>query len=144
MNFTIRKAVTDDYRAIWKLNTEEMGYEDTIDGTKKRMEILLSDDSHRIFVAEADNKVVGYVHSNNYELIFIEPFKDIMSIAVSSEYKRNGIGRALLAEVEKWAVETGSVGVRLVSGESRVKAHEFYRSCGYVSHKKQLNFEKRF
>lgn len=144
MNFTIRKAEITDAKAIWKLNTEEMGYDYPLEDTIRRMSLILPDDTHRIFVAESEGEVLGYVHAHNYEIIFLEPYKDIMSIAVSSEYKRNGIGRALLTEVEKWAKDTGAVGIMLVSGESRVKAHEFYRGCGYVSHKKQLNFQKIF
>ena len=44
--------------------------------------------------------------------------------------------------VEQWASETGAAGVRLVSGGSRADAHAFYRHCGYVDGKEQLNFKK--
>ncbi|MBO5870754.1 MAG: GNAT family N-acetyltransferase [Clostridia bacterium] len=142
MNFKIRDAKVTDAEAIWKLNTEEMGYSFSLEATKAKLFKLLSDVNNRIFVAVADGIVVGYIHANGYELLFAPSMRNVMAIAVSSAYKRNGIGRALLTEVEQWAVESGSTGVRLVSGETRVSAHEFYRSCGYVSNKKQLNFKK--
>ena len=142
MNIKIRDAKVTDAEAIWKLNTEEMGYSFSLEATKGKLFKLLSDVNNRIFVACADGIVVGYVHANGYELLFAPSMRNVLAIAVSSDYKRQGIGRALLTEVEKWAVESGSTGVRLVSGETRTAAHEFYRSCGYVSNKKQLNFKK--
>lgn len=62
-----------------------------------------------------------------------------MGIAVSADYRRMGIGRALLAKAEEWAIQTGAKGVRLVSGETRTGAHVFYRSCGYSDDKMQVN-----
>lgn len=142
MNIKTRNANLLDAEAIWRLNSEEMGYSFTLEATKAKLFKLLSDENHRIFVAVSDGKVVGYIHANGYELLFAPSMRNVLAIAVSSDYKRNGIGRALLTEVEKWAVECGSTGVRLVSGETRTEAHEFYRRCGYVSNKKQLNFKK--
>ncbi len=142
MNFIIRNANPSDAEGIWKLNSEEMGYSYSLEATKAKLFKLLSSSSNRIFVAVADGLIVGYIHATAYELLFAPSMRNVMAIAVSSDYKRNGIGRALLVEVEKWAVESGSTGVRLVSGETRTEAHEFYRRCGYVSNKKQLNFKK--
>jgi len=70
--------------------------------------------------------------------------KNIMGIAVSSEYKQKGIGRALLQQVENWARETGASGIRLVSGAIRTDAHAFYRRCGYSGNKEQINLKKLF
>ena len=142
MNFKIRDAKVTDAEAIWKLNTEEMGYTFSLEATRGKLIKLLTDVNNRIFVAVADGMIVGYIHANGYELLFAPSMRNVLAIAVSSQYKRQGIGRALLTEVEQWAVESGSTGVRLVSGEMRTEAHEFYRSCGYESKKKQLNFKK--
>ena len=142
MNFKIRDAKVTDAEAIWKLNTEEMGYTFSLEATRGKLLKLLTDVNNRIFVAVADGMIVGYIHANGYELLFAPSMRNVLAIAVSSQYKRQGIGRALLTEVEQWAVESGSTGVRLVSGEMRTEAHEFYRSCGYESKKKQLNFKK--
>ena len=69
--------------------------------------------------------------------------KNIMGIAVSASCKRRGIGRALLEQVEAWAVRDGAVGIRLVSGSERADAHAFYRKCGYTGDKQQINFKKK-
>ena len=67
-----------------------------------------------------------------------------MGIAVSRKYKRKGIGRALLQQVEHWARETGASGIRLVSGATRTDAHAFYRRCGFEGNKEQINLKKMF
>lgn len=87
---------------------------------------------------------MGYVHACDYELLYAPPMKNIMGIAVLKAYKRRGIGRALLEEVEVWARKTGCAGVRLVSGAAKTGAHAFYRQCGYSGNKMQLNLKKMF
>lgn len=108
------------------------------------MEYLLKSEKDKILVATVHNIVVGYIHANDYDTIYAPHMKNIMSIAVLSEYKKHGIGKAMLKEVEKWAKETGTSGIRLVSGSTRTSAHEFYRRCGYDGGKQQLHFKKYF
>lgn len=79
----------------------------------------------------------------DYDLLYAPHYKNIMGIAVSPKYRRQGVGSSLLSAVEQWASETGAEAVRLCSGEERKGAHEFYKSLGYVNSKKQLNFSKK-
>ncbi len=144
MNFQIRECKTEDVDAIYNLNNTEMGYEYSIEDTKEKLEGLLESDKDKIFVATVQNAVVGYVHANDYDVIYAPHMKNIMGIAVSGEYKKYGIGKAMLEEIEKWAKETGAFGIRLVSGSTRTGAHEFYRRCGYIGDKQQINFKKYF
>lgn len=97
-----------------------------------------------IFVAESNNKVVGYIHLVNYDVIYADNFKNCLGLAVDSDYKRNGIGSALLKQAEIWAKENGAVGIRLCSGIEREKAHQFYQSQGYEVTKIQKNIKKIF
>lgn len=138
----IRELQPSDFEAIYQLNRDEMGYDYPLDATIEKLQRLINSAADRIYVAIADDRVVGYVHANDYDTIYAPHMKNIMGIAVSSYYKRMGIGRALLTEVERWAKQTGAAGVRLVSGSSRTAAHSFYRSCGYTENKTQLNFSK--
>ena len=106
--------------------------------------LWLADGRNKIFVAELEGRVIGYVHLADYDVLYAPPMKNIMGIAVSPQYRRKGVGRVLLEAGEKWAAETGAAGVRLVSGESRTEAHAFYRSLGYQSPKRQINLKKVF
>ncbi|MGL4737638.1 MAG: GNAT family N-acetyltransferase [Cellulosilyticaceae bacterium] len=144
MKSQIRAFEMRDVEAIWKLNTMEMGYEFSIEASENKLRILANSSKEKIYVAVVDDKVVGYVHANDYDVIYAPHMKNIMGIAVSEDYKRQGIGKALLFAVEEWAKETGASGVRLVSGETRIGAHRFYQSCGYEGGKRQANFKKIF
>lgn len=144
MEFIIRECHFNDAEYIQKLNCNEMGYDYSLEDTKTKLEYLLGSNKDKIFVAEIDNMVVGYVHANDYELTYAPSMKNIMGIAVSNTYRGNGIGRALLSKVEEWARISGAKGVRLVSGGTRLEAHEFYRHMGYDDGKQQLNFKKWF
>jgi len=143
MYFTIREASLSDAEAIWMLNCTEMGYPFPLDATFDKLEKLLRRGSDKIYVATIDGAVVGYVHANDYDVIYAPHMKNIMGIAVAQEHKHKGIGKALLQQVELWAADTGATGIRLVSGTSRTGAHEFYRRCGYSGDKEQLNLKKK-
>lgn len=144
MNIQIRQCEVIDAAAVYELNAKEMGYDYPKDKTEEKLIQLTKSDKDKIFVALADNIVVGYVHANDYDLIYAPHMKNIMGIAVSSGFRKKGIGKALLSAVEDWARESGACGVRLVSGAARTGAHEFYRHCGYGGDKQQINFKKMF
>ena len=139
----IRRCRVEDAEAIHRLNREEMGYDYPTEQMRQQLQVLIKSESDRIFVAEVDGTVVGYVHANDYLLLYAAPMKNIMGIAVSGKCRRMGIGKALLERVEQWAKETGAAGVRLVSGGDRVGAHGFYRGMGYGDGRPQLNFKKK-
>ena len=142
MNVNIREANLNDTEMLYKINKEELGYDFDLENTRIRLGSLLNTSSNKIIVAEVNQKIVGYIHGADYDLFYSNPMKNIMGIAVSSEYKRKGIGRLLIKEIESWAKSSGAVGVRLNSGSTRLSAHEFYLSCGYESKKEQKNFFK--
>ena len=144
MNFQIRQCEITDAKAICDLNISEMGYDYQEDKTKEKLKELLKSNKDKIFVALIDNIVVGYVHANDYDVIYAPHMKNIMGIAVLSNVKKEGIGRALLMAIEDWAKESGACGIRLVSGATRTGAHEFYSHCGYDGGKQQINFKKIF
>lgn len=105
---------------------------------------MLNDNNHKIYVAIVADKVVGYIHANNYDVIYAPHLKNIIGIAVLADFQKNGIGKMLLTKVEKWAQVTGAYGIRLVSGSTRIGAHAFYKNCGYIVSKEQKNFRKMF
>ncbi len=144
MDMMIREAVQTDAQSIWRLNCDGMGYSYPLDSTRKNLENLLQSAADKIFVAVMDGQVVGYVHANDYQVLYAPHMKNIMGIAVNRDYQHRGIGSALLRQVEQWARQTGAAGVRLVSGATRTGAHAFYHQCGYLGDKAQLNLKKMF
>lgn len=142
MDFAIRACRPEDADAICRLSREALGYDYPLEATRAKCRMLLASEADRIYVAEADGLVVGYVHANDYDVLYAPHMKNIMGIAVSGECRGSGVGRALLNAVEAWAKATGASAVRLVSGGARTGAHAFYRRCGYDRERQQLNFTK--
>lgn len=142
MGYYIRTASVSDADAICQLNRTAMGYDYPITDTAKKLDAVLNNPRNKIFVAVADNLVVGYIHANMYDVLYDPTMTNIMGLAVSVEYRRSGIGKALICAVEEWAKSNGSYAIRLNSGGSRKEAHCFYRHCGFSNEKEQLRFLK--
>ena len=142
MNVIVREARPEDAESVCRLNRNELGYDYPLRETAGKLGKLLGDRRCRIFVAESGGTVVGYVHAVDYDVLYAPHLKNILGIAVSSDSRRSGVGRLLLAAVEQWAKDTGATGIRLVSGISRTGAHKFYLACGYTENKEQKNFKK--
>ena len=142
MEWTIREARLADCAAITRLNREEMGYDFPEERTQEKLRACLANPAHKVFVAESGGEVVGYLHLENYDVLYFPHMKNVLGIAVAGACRRQGVGRALLAAGEAWAKADGAVAVRLVSGEGREGAHAFYQSLGYTGNKLQRNFKK--
>jgi len=125
MSIIIREATPQDAEAISKLNRDAMGYEYSVEETVKKLQLILSGNHDKVFVAVQGGVVVGYIHSTDYEVLYIPSMKNIMGIAVDSNCRRCGIGRSLISAVEIWAKDTGAVAIRLNSGAMRKEAHVF-------------------
>lgn len=140
----IRNAYIEDVQDIQKINSSAFGYEYGLEETKNRIFCILKKPNDVIFVAEADNCAVGYIHGSDYDCTYSPPLKNILTLGVLEEYRGRGIGRLLIERLEEWAKEDKCAGVRLVSGFNRADAHNFYLHCGYTDRKDQKNFIKLF
>ena len=143
MGITIRYANTHDSEAIALICSDDLGY--ICSDTLVRAKLSGLDKSREaVFVADFDGKVIGYVHVEKYDTLYMETLANILGLAVRNDSRRLGAGRMLMEAAEDWARENGAVGVRLNSGGQRKEAHAFYRAVGYNSEKEQLRFLKMF
>ena len=138
----VRKANENDAPAICKICADDLGYECSERLVLNRLKNL---DARReaVFVAEIEGAVAGFIHAEKYELLYFEPMINILGLAVSSEHRRRGLGKALISSAENWGKELGVNTVRLNSGHSRKKAHDFYRAMGFADEKLQIRFIKK-
>lgn len=138
----IRKAEINDASAISKICTDDLGYKCNVELVSDRLKNI---DVKReiVYAAEIDGTVVGYIHVEIYNTLYFETMINILGIAVSSDRRRQGIGRALLSRAEEWGKENSVKIVRLNSGGSRKEAHNFYRAMGYDDEKMQVRFLKK-
>lgn len=140
----IREAKVVDYKSICLLNQEGFNISVSQETTHQRIIEILKMPTDKIFVAEVDNKLVGYIHVSSYECTYYESLKSIVGLIVDKQFQRKGIARSLLETAEEWAKKQCAKGIWLVSGYDRVGAHEFYINSGYAMRKEQKNFIKWF
>ena len=137
----IREATIEDAFAICNISCADLGYDCSCEFVSTRISNL-DKGREKVFVAEVNGIVAGYVHAEKYQTLYFEPMINILGLAVSSEFRRRGIGRMLLKRAERWANEVGIHKIRLNSGASRKEAHSFYRAMGYSNEKGQIRFIK--
>lgn len=137
----IREARVTDAAAICSISSNDLGYACEEQFVLQRLAAL---DSNRevVFMAEIDGAVAGYVHAEVYSLLYWEPMVNILGLAVALDYRRKGVGKALMNRTEEWAKEKEIKEIRLNSGGSRKEAHEFYRAVGFDDEKVQVRFVK--
>lgn len=138
---TIREADRSDAYSICKICCEGLGYQCSHELVLERLSNL---DKKRelVLVAQIEEKVVGYIHAEKYHTLYFDSMVNILGLAVLSDYRRNGAGKALLNHIEHWARGLGINVVRLNSGMTRKGAHNFYRAMGYGNEKEQIRFMK--
>jgi ribosomal protein S18 acetylase RimI-like enzyme len=129
--FTIRPATPDDAMSAASL-LEELGYKQPVEFFRERLTIFGGKPDELVLVAEQDGSVVGLLAFRAF-LYFHEPGKQgrIIALVVSEGVRGGGIGRALAAEAEKFALECNCKRMEVTTGTQREKAHRFYESMGY-------------
>lgn len=85
--------------------------------------------------------VIGFIHGRISRTL--EARVLIVALVVSSKARREGVGRRLVAEVERWAATTDAEAIVVRSNTARGEAHEFYPAAGYEKVKTQAVYLKR-
>ena len=88
-----------------------------------------------------DGLIKGWVHVFIANRVASSPFLEIGGLAVSSEFRREGIGRELVNYALKWANER-NLKTRVRCNSKRMNAHDFYLAMGFTKAKEQYIFEK--
>jgi ribosomal-protein-alanine N-acetyltransferase len=80
-------------------------------------------------VAESGNKIVGYCG------VFLPApgvEADILTVAVLPDFRRQGIAREFMRQIEQWSRELGASAMMLEVEQSNSAAIELYTSLGYM------------
>ena len=108
----------------------------------RMVEGYIADGDKRVLVALVGGRVVGMasvlllprLNHATRELYMPE-------LVVGHQYRRRGLGRALVEYCIRIAAESGCHRVRLESGNQRTGSHRFYRDMGFEQ--SALSFSKR-
>jgi GNAT superfamily N-acetyltransferase len=109
----------------------ELGYD--VEGSEvvARLKGILGSDSHHVFLAEEDDRLVGLLHVFDRPALEKPHEAVVQAIVVSEQVRDSGVGAALMREAEGWARERGLASVALYTRTDRAKAHAFYEARGY-------------
>ena len=136
LNFQIRQAVEGDVGHIFNLIRALAEYEklaDRVTGTSEELGAHLFGD--RIYaeaiVAECDDRVVGFaLFFPNYSTFLTKPGIYLEDLFVLPEYRRRGIGKAMLSYLGKLAIARNAGRLEWSVLDWNQSAIAFYRSMG--------------
>lgn len=120
----------------------QLGYPTTPEQAGRRLEAILHDDRHAVWVALCDGLLVGWVHVLVRSLLIEERPAEIAGLVVDEAYRSHRIGELLVQQAERWARERGCAVLQVRSNVIRQDAHRFYRRLGFQHYKTQLSMRK--
>ena len=96
--------------------------------------LLSADSPFELLVAELDGAVAGYaLHQAGFETAFAAPGRYLSDLYVHADYRRHGIGRALIKAVARYASDRGETYVNWLSSLNNEGARRLYASVADVS-----------
>ncbi len=138
VSFKIERAKEKDLKELVNVylegyrGLEEYSYTHP-DDVRAYMNWLWRRDSEGIFVAKIDDRIVGFVagDSNWFSKREHRKVGAIHEIVVLPEYRRMGIGHALMERVLDYFRQRGLHVAELWVGDENYRAIEFYRKLGF-------------
>jgi ribosomal protein S18 acetylase RimI-like enzyme len=115
--------------------------DDAADNWVKYVKSRLSDDSCRLFVAETAGLVVGYVGAvvKEYPPVFeVLKYGFIEEIAVTREYRQQGIGRQLAEAAISWLKSTGVTELNVKIDVANEASMALFRGRGFEARSQTL------
>ncbi|BCL70654.1 hypothetical protein TUMSATVNIG1_26180 [Vibrio nigripulchritudo] len=135
----IRLAKLSDSANIHALS-QYLGYLDEgISVAEQRLKALLSSSHDRVYVAQLNGRLVGWLHCFYAQRLASESFIEIGGMVVHPDVRGHGVGRALVEHATE--VHKGKWRVRCHS--EREDTHSFYLKLGFKINKTQCVFEKK-
>lgn len=130
-DIVVRRMNADDISAVACIERECF----SMPWSEKSFEESLALSYGIFFVAEYKDKIAGYI--GMYQM---GDESDITNVAVSSAFRRMGIGKKLLYEVEKYAMHNSIRSITLEVRESNTPAIFLYEKMHY----KNIGIRKNF
>ena len=150
MDITIRKAEIEDAASLarllrsfgWFAAFEDENAEASSERVRRHLELCQADDSHSVYVAEADGNIQGYVsvHWLPY-LILAGPEGYVSELFIQEEGRGQGLGTRLLEVVKTEARQRGCSRLMLLNNRGRESyLRQFYTKNGWQERPEMANF----
>lgn len=111
-----------------------LGYGTSASLVAERLASIATSLTDAVFVAFAarQTSLLGVISVHLLPLFHAPGFLGrITSLAVNSEARGKGVGKALVTAAEEWAWNKDSRRMEVTSGDHRQSAHAFYQAAGY-------------
>lgn len=130
VHLTVRVATQADLDALARLNAQ---FND-VDTTAAQIAERLTDPQcvEIPIVAEVDHHIAGFAGLRVVPQIFYAgAHAELTELFVEENYRRRGVGRALIEFAERLAESKGAAAVVIHTGEDNYAAQTFYSTMGY-------------
>jgi ribosomal protein S18 acetylase RimI-like enzyme len=155
MNIKIRAAVIDDSERILELLKQigdlhgagrpDVFRDDVVKYNIKELREIFENPDKRVFVAEVDSVVCGYVFCEilnfenhkvfkNYRALYVD------DLCVDKDFRNMGIGSALFEKCKEFAKQADCYCVELNVWEFNGSAVEFYEKCGMTAQRRRMEY----
>jgi GNAT superfamily N-acetyltransferase len=125
-----RVATVDDAVELTRMNAIFNESKDSAEQLAARMT-----DPRRMetaIIAEVDRKVVGFAAVHLVPSLFYStPRAEVTEVFVDEAYRRQGVGRALMAHAERFAREGGAIDLIVLTEFDNHEAQGLYRARGF-------------
>jgi len=137
----IRQANMKDSKPIVQI-AAGLGYQDQTvqSSSSQRLERLLDSNDDKVWVAELDGDVIGWLHAQHTFRVASADFIEILGLSVSEKIRLQGAGRALVEQAKVWALDE-NVSLRVRTNNIRDDAKKFYSALGFSLVKMQSVFQ---
>ena len=120
--------------------SKQLGYFLSIEQTLQNINSVLQSKDHTAFVAEYENKIVGWIGVAQAIMIEVMPHCEINGLVIDEHHRGMGMGKLLIDKVKHWAKEKGNDKLALHCNVKRTEAHLFYEHLGFTELKQQRNY----
>lgn len=130
----IRLVQTADYADIMHLYNLFVGYDRYSHHDNDSFQRVLQNPHNFVYVAEDDDTLVGFATFSVRDVIrYPKQIAELDELFVLEDYRKKGVGKLLMQEVEKKAKECECCRIFIESHYDHKAAHVFYESLGYTN-----------
>ena len=128
----VRPMTYEDVEEVWQI--EEKSF--NVPWTKEDFQREMSENKMAVyFVALWDKKIAGYAG-----MWHVVNEGHITNVAVSEEFKGNGLGKMLMEALFDEGIKREMIGITLEVGANNLTAQNLYKSMGFVEEGVRKNY----
>ena len=127
----VRRAVATDAQAI-ALLLDQLGYPTAAEDIPARVASIEQERGTVLVAVDDHDLVIGLASGSRQTTLHAgDQVAYITALVTDLDARGRGVGRMLVAELERWASNNGCSRISVTSAEHRADAHAFYPRCGF-------------